>query len=453
MSTTIGLSPQQITGALDRSAFTPRHSIMYASVILGHLFDGFDINMMGTVLPGISREFHLTPASAGYLASSVFIGMLVGSAVVGTLADRIGRKRALLFAVLFYGTLSLIAATAWSYRSLVAMRMIEGFGLGAEVPLVFTYLSEFIPIRQRGFLLASSVFFWQLASFLAALAATYVIPAYGWRGMFVVGGLPSFIVAFLIARLPELARFMMASGRVAEAERVVRWLSTVPPDQVPAASVPQSDREGRLRDLLRPGYLRATLSVWIMHFCGGTVFFGLGVWLPTVFVHMGFPLVRSFYFTAAITGAGALGNLAGGLLLDRLGRRPTLTAFFLLGAVFMLAWSQAEGAVTIVTLGAATAFFGAGGAGGLLFTYTSEIFPTRFRGAEVGCAAGWQRIGGIIAPSVLGLLLASHPNSVVFFETLAGVLLVGAIAMFTLGFETRGKSLEQISASLSGAMG
>jgi MFS transporter, putative metabolite:H+ symporter len=178
MSTTIGLSPQQITGALDRSAFTPRHSIMYASVILGHLFDGFDINMMGTVLPGISREFHLTPALAGYLASSVFVGMLVGSAIVGMLADRIGRKRALLFAVLFYGTLSLITATAWSYRSLVAMRMIEGFGLGAEVPLVFTYLSEFIPIRQRGVLLASSVFLFQQCCLLRGTRSGVV----GWRG-------------------------------------------------------------------------------------------------------------------------------------------------------------------------------------------------------------------------------------------------------------------------------
>jgi putative MFS transporter len=119
----------------------------------------------------------------------------------------------------------------------------------------------------------------------------------------------------------------------------------------------------------------------------------------------------------------------------------------------MLAWSQADGALTIVTLGAATAFFGAGGAGGPLFTYTSEIFPTRFRGTGVGWAAGWQRIGGILAPSALGLLLASHPSSVVFFGVLAVVLLVGAVTMFTLGFETRGKSLEQINASLRGAPG
>jgi putative MFS transporter len=186
-----------------------------------------------------------------------------------------------------------------------------------------------------------------------------------------------------------------------------------------------------------------------MHFCGGTVFFGLGVWLPTVFVHMGFPLVRSFYFTAAITGAGALGNIADGLLLDRLGRRPTLTAFFLLGGSFMLAWSQARGGPAIVALGAATAFFGAGGAGGPLFTYTSEIFPTRFRGTGVGWATGWQRIGGILAPSMLGLLLASHPSSIAFFAALAGILLIGAIAMFALGVETRGQSLESISANLS----
>jgi MFS transporter, putative metabolite:H+ symporter len=177
---------------------------------------------------------------------------------------------------------------------------------------------------------------------------------------------------------------MMARERSVEAERVVRWLSTVPPDQVPADAPRGSGNDGRLRDLLRPGYIRATLSVWIMHFCGGTVFFGLGVWLPTVFVHMGFPLVRSFYFTAVITGAGALGNLAGGVLIDRLGRRPTLTAFFLLGGVFMLIWGQAEGAATIVTLGAVTTFFGAGGGGGPLL-----------RGACGGAAGGRRHDGHV----------------------------------------------------------
>ena len=443
------LAPQQITGALDRSELTGRHFALYSLVVLGHLFDGFDINMIGLVLPGIRRDFGLSPVDVGYLASSVFIGMLVGSVVIGMLADRIGRKRSLIFAVGFYGVTSLAAAFAPGYRSLMAIRVVEGFGLGAEVPLVFTYLSEFMPERRRGVLLASSVFFWQGASFVSSLVAIYVIPAFGWRGMFVVGAVPSFLLVLLFARLPESVRFLIARGRLEEAERITRRLSTVAPDTMSATALTPAPLAASLGDLLRRGYLRATLSIWIMQFCGGAVFVGLAVWLPSVFVRMGFPLVRSFLFTAAITGAGALGNIGGGLLLDRIGRRPTLAAFFLLGGALMLAWGLAQSGPAIVALGAITAFFGAGGAGGPLFTYTSEVYPTRFRGAGTGWAAGWQRIGGIVAPVLLGSLLTAQAGAYAFFVAMAVALLVGGIAVLALGTETRNKSLEQIGAELS----
>jgi putative MFS transporter len=442
------LLPQQITGALDQSDLTRRHFTLYFLIVLGHIFDGFDINMIGLVLPGIAHQFKLAPVAIGYLASSVFIGMLVGSVVIGTLADLIGRKRCLIFSVTFYGITSLLAAFAWSYKSLLIIRMIEGFGLGAEVPLVFTYLSEFMPERRRGLLLASSVFFWQGASFVAALVAIYIVPHFTWRGMFVAGAIPAFILALVFLRLPESVRFLIARGRLAEAEDIARRLSTVAPETITAREMPKAATNARLRDLLRGGYLKATLSVWIMQLCGGAVFVGLAVWLPSVFVRMGFPVVRSFLFTAAITGAGALGNIGAGLLLDRIGRRPTLATFFLLGGLLMLAWGLAHNGTTIVMLGAVTAFFGAGGAGGPLFTYTSEIYPTRFRGAGTGWAAGWQRIGGIVAPVLLGSLLTARAGAYLFFAAMATALLVGSLAMIILGTETRGKSLEQISAEL-----
>ena len=441
------LAPEQLTGCLDRSDLTFRHFAIYFTVVVGHLFDGFDISMIGYVLPGIAKEFKLAPVAVGYLASSVFIGMLVGSVAIGMMADHVGRKRSLIFAVAFYGVTSLAAAFAWDERSLLVIRVVEGFGLGAEVPLVFTYLSEFMPERRRGVLLASSVFFWQGASFVAALAAIVIVPAFSWRGMFVTGAIPSFVLVVLLTRLPESVRFLIATGRMREAEQVARALSTVAPEDVPLVAVPPA-AAGRLRDLLRGGYLRVTLGAWVMQFCAGVVFVGLAVWLPSVFVRMGFPVVRSFLFTAAITGAGALGNIGAGLLLDRIGRRPTLGAFALTGGVMMLAWGFAQSGPMILVLGAFTAFFGAGSGGGPLFTYISEIYPTRFRGAGTGWAAGWQRIGGIVAPVALGSLLAAHAGAYLFFVALAAALLVSGTTVLVLGAETRGKSLEAISAEL-----
>jgi len=172
------------------------------------------------------------------------------------------------------------------------------------------------------------------------------------------------------------------------------------------------------------------------------------VWLPTIFVKMGFSLVRSFAFTAAIAAAGAIGNIVAGSLLDRLGRRPTLMTAYFTGSLLMLIWGQAETQTMLVALGCLTVFF-ANSVGGSLFVYTSEVYPTRFRATGTGWAAACQRTGGIVAPLVLGFILANSTSNYIFFVVMAGILFVGGTTMFFLGYETRGRSLEQIQSDLS----
>src|SRR5258708_19922972 len=159
--------------------------------------------MMGFRLPGIIGEFKLSAGQAGVMASSVCSVMLLGGIIVGTLADSVGRKKALILAIVLYGSMGLCAGLATSYESLVAIRVVQGFGLGAEVPLVFTYLSEFLPARRRGVLIASIVAFWQASSFGAALLAIYVIPVYTWRGMFLIPAVPLPLFLSFFLPLPD----------------------------------------------------------------------------------------------------------------------------------------------------------------------------------------------------------------------------------------------------------
>src|SRR5258708_8819702 len=407
--------------------------------------------MMGFRLPGIIGEFKLSAGQAGVMASSVCSVMLLGGIIVGTLADSVGREKALILVVVRCGWMGLCAGLASSYESLVAIRVVQGFGLGAEVPLVFTYLSEFLPARRRGVLIASIVEFWQVSSFGAALLAIYVIPLHTWRGMFVIAAIPVAILLIFVLRIPESIRFLLLRGRTAEAETLARKFGDVDPSDiaVPAAAVP-TEPQARLRDLARAGYLRTTAALWLMQFCGGATFIGMLVWLPSIFVKMGFSLVRSFVYTAAITAAGALGNVVGGFLIDRIGRRPTLSGAFILGGVLMLAWAYAASETALVALGCATTFFAFGAAGGPLFAYTRQVYPTPFRATGTGWAAAWQRVGGIVAPMALGAVLASGVGNFAFFAILSATLLVGGLAMLLLGYETRGRSLEQIQADLSG---
>lgn len=440
----------RLFASLDQSAFTNRHAWLYIVITLTHLTDGFDLLMIGVVLPGIVAAFKLTPPEAGFLASSVFLGMTVGAITITYLGDLIGRKKALLICVVLYGVLGLLAAAAWDYRTILTMRLLQGLGLGAEIPLVVTYLLEFVPMRRRGLLAATTISLWQFAGLFAALAAILIIPAFSWRGMFVLGAIPALVLAVILAYLPESVRYLLHRNRVVEAEQIVRCFSSIDPDKVVVqAKATQAPASVRLRDILRGKYLRYTLGAWIMSMSWAMAFFGMAVWLPSILMHIGFTQVHSFTYTAAITGAGGTGVFLSGISMDWLGRRATMASCFIVGGLCMIGWGFSTTPRSILLFGMVTAFTGIGGVAGCLFTYICEIYPTQFRATGAGLATAWQRIGGIIAPSILGLLIGAKGAVFGSFGLLGINLIIGGIAAVALTYETRGKSLERISTDLA----
>lgn len=178
--------PQHLFASLDQSTFTARHARLCLVVMLSHLADGLDLLMLGVVLPGLIQSFELTPSRAGFLASGTFIGMTIGAMFITYLADRIGRKKAILLCVGLYSILSIAAGMAQDYQSLLATRTLQGIGLGAEVPIVLTYVLEFVPARRRGALSAGAVSLWQFSGLFATVITIVIIPSFTWRGMFFV---------------------------------------------------------------------------------------------------------------------------------------------------------------------------------------------------------------------------------------------------------------------------
>ena len=214
--------------------------------------------------------------------------------------------------------------------SILIMRLLQGVGIGAEMPLVLTYLMEFVPVRRRGVFSATTISLWNVAGLLAALAAIVIIPAFTWRGMFVLGGLPHLLWRWSSCIYRSSICYLVRRNRLNEAENIVKWLSTIDPATAPIEPTVVHARIG-ITDILRGKYLRYTLGAWLMSITWSMAFFGMSVWLPSLLVRSGFTLVHSFAYTAVITGAGAMGVFMSGFFMDWLGRRAATALGFASG--------------------------------------------------------------------------------------------------------------------------
>ncbi|WP_067936641.1 MFS transporter [Alicyclobacillus kakegawensis] len=446
--------PVRLTGRLDHSAMTPRHVGLYVIVILGHMFDGFGISMIGYILASITMTFSLHPSQSGFLASSGSIGMAVGAFIIGPLTDKIGRKRGFMLAIGIFATFSVLCAVSHTYSDLVWFRAIQGVGLGMYIPITGTYVSEFMPVKQRGRALTLSTFFWSGATLLAGGVGAVLVPNFGWRSMFIAAAVPAFVVFVLWFFMPESVRYLIKRGKLEVAERIVDRLSTVSKENFEATSegdagpVDEAVKHLPVARIFSGKYARLTSGVWIMEVISGIVLYGLSTWLPSIFEHMGFGMVHSFLFSAVITGSGAIGSFIGALLIEQVGYRRLLVIGFTVGGILLIVWSVATSPIIIVIVGAFSALFGVG-AGGVVFAYLSSLYPTAVRATGVAWGGLWQRVGGIIAPSAIGILIGLHVPNFAFFIVLGILWLIGGLVSLVMTRELAGKSLEQIDQELA----
>ena len=202
---------------LDRLENLPLGRFQYKLLVvtgLGWLFDAMDTGLIAFVLPVLAREWSLTPAQVGWIGSIGLIGMALGAVLAGTIADRIGRKQVFTITVLLYSISTGLCAVAWNYESLLVFRFLVGFGLGGELPVAATLMSEYAPARLRGRFIVLLESFWGLGWLVAACIAYLLIPVFGWQAAFFIGALPALYVFLLRLHMPESIRYLLSKGRV-----------------------------------------------------------------------------------------------------------------------------------------------------------------------------------------------------------------------------------------------
>lgn len=438
---------------LDDLPFGRRHLKVLTGSGLGWALDAMDVGLISFIITALIAQWSLDTSQASWIASAGFAGMAIGASLGGLLADRFGRRSVFAVTLLVYGLATGASALVGGLAMLLVLRFVVGLGLGAELPVASTYVSEFAPARIRGRVIVILEAFWAVGWTAAALIGYFVIPQVeeGWRWAFLVGAIPAVYALIVRWGLPESARWLERRGRHAEADAVVRGFEAGGPRQsdaravtvgdaaAPAAPAAAISSGGRLRALWSAEFRGRTASLWLVWFCVNFSYYGAFIWIPTILYTQGYDLVRSFGFTLIITLAQLPGYAVAAWLIEVWGRRLTLSVFLLGSAASAVVFGTAGTETVIIAAGMALSFFNLG-AWGALYAVTPEMYPTSLRGTGAGWAAGIGRIASIIAPlSVPPLLLWG--GAPVLFVVFAVFFVLAAAGAWGLA-DRRGESLD-----------
>ena len=418
---------------------------------LGWMFDAMDTGIIAFILPTLAKLWSLGPAEMGMIGSIGLVGMALGAVCAGELADRFGRKKMFMATLVLYSSATGLCGLAWDFYSLLFFRFLVGFGLGGQLPVAVTLVTEFSPAAVRGKFIVLLESFWGVGWLLAALISYFVIPAFGWHAAFLLGALPALYVFHIFRWIPESVRYLLNKGRTAEAEAIVRRIEDSCGMSAPVSAVSEAEAEeetavvkSSFRELLTPAFIKRTLMLWCLWFGIVYSYYGIFTWLPSLMVTHGFTQIKSFEYVMLMTVAQLPGYIAAAYFVERLGRKATLVGFLISCAVCAYFFGQGGSTAAVLAWGCGMSFFNLG-AWGVVYSYTPELYPTSIRAMGSGWAAAIGRVGGILAPTLVGILLARQGDFSDIFLMFTGVMVGAALIVAVLGPETKGLRLDEIS--------
>ena len=436
---------------LDRLPISSFHYRIFWLVGAGMFFDGYDLYVAGGVLASaIQTKFSTLPQNLQFI-SLTFVGMTLGSLITGFFGDKFGRRFTYQINLLVFGLASLAAALAQDMGQLIVCRFIQGLGLGAEIVVGYSTLTEFVPPKTRGRWLSFMAFLVVAGFPVTAILGYLIIPTWGWRPMFVIAGLGSLIVWYLRKRLPESPRWLETQGRGAEAEALMSEIEqesagagALPPAVVPAA-VPQLDASAMLRP---PILQRMIVGSWVL-ITINTLIFGFVIFLPQFFLRQGLTITNSLKYTVVLSVASLVGCAVGAWSSDAIGRRASIIGAALVTIAFGYVYARFDAAsdpnivlsvgfVLIVAIYVQTAI--------LFGVYTPELFPTEIRLRANGICNTLGRGATVVSPFVIGALMVHYQLPGVIWLMIS-LLAVQILVVLLWGVEPRNRALEDVAAA------
>ncbi|MFJ8261955.1 MFS transporter [Rummeliibacillus sp. NPDC094406] len=403
---------------VDGQKFNRFHLTLLLSCIFIIVVDGYDMFMLGAILPTLMEEWGMNAVTGGQLGSYALFGMMIGALVFGPLADRFGRKNVILICTLIFSLFTFTSGFANGPGAFGVQRFIAGVGLGGVMPNLIAIVTEYAPAKLRSTLVAIMFSGHAFGGIIASLSALVIMPNFGWRGVVFISCIPLVILPFLYKAMPESYSYYI---KVNKKEKLVRTLNRINPkhqfkqtDELVMHG--SDDTNSSLRKLFTDKRGFSTVMFWIAAFMCLLVMYGLSTWLPKIMQNAGYPIGSSLIFLIVLNLGGVTGAIIAGKLCDKFGSRRILLIFFTLGFLSLTALSFSPNQVLLYIM---VFIAGATTTGTQINTnaYVSQYYPSGIRSTGVGWELGIGRIGGMLGPAIGGFLLAS--NLPVHFNFLA----------------------------------
>ena len=356
------------------------------------LFDAMDVAMLSFIMPLIKKEWQLAPAQLGMVSAATSLGMVVGAIICGVLADRIGRKKVLIYTLALFSIGNLLLTITPNVWLFIAVRFLTGIGLGGELPVAATLVADSYQGTERSRMLVLADSFWAIGWIVASLLAFWVMPVIGWRLTVLITAVTILYTLLLRRHLPD--------------------------------TPVRTTKKQSWRVVWQPEYRRMTITMAALWFIVMLTYYGMFLWLPSLLVLRGFPIVHSFNYTLLMSLAQLPGYYLAAYLMGKMSRKVVLMIYLSGTILSALAFSFASSNGAVLMSGAWLSFFDLG-AWGTLIALTPSLFPQAIRGTGMGTAQSIGRIGATIGPYMVGMLLQFKLPIPVIFSVFVVMLLIG----------------------------
>ena len=414
---------------VNKSKLKSFHYILIICMFFIMMFDGYDVVIYGATIPLLKADWGITNIVAGSISSYTTIGTAVGAIVFGLYADRFGKKRIIIFTIFLFSFFTLLSGFATSPIFFIICRIIAGLGFGGVMPNVAALISEYAPTKHRAAIISFIFCGYSVGAMAASFSGQVLLEQFGWQPVYWIGGLPLLLLPLIARILPVSVSSLMKQKDTKGLVTVLQKIEPTLSKDVQFTYIQQEQlQKSSVRDLFKNKLGLSTMMFWLSCFCAFILMYSLNTWLPTLMMNAGYNLKSSLTFVVVLQIGAIIGTMIFGNFIQLLGFKRVLIPLYIVGAVslVLIGYSQniyiAYGLIALI--GAASV-----GLQNMSNAYVAEYYSVDVRAAALGSTMAFGRIGSIVAPTYMGILLTFNLEPQFNFFAIGIAAIFGAIAL------------------------